>query len=116
MIIQYLKTKIMNLGLYSSSQIAAELSSRLRKHRIAQKFTQAELASRVGVSKATIVNMEAGKNVSFETVIAVVQVLGLAIQLEELFLYQPRTIEELERISTLPQRVRSPKASHGSED
>jgi transcriptional regulator with XRE-family HTH domain len=40
----------MNLGLYSSSQIAVELSSRLRKHRIAQKFTQAELASRVGVT------------------------------------------------------------------
>lgn len=112
----------MSLGLYSPSQIAVELSSRLRKHRIAQQFTQAELASRVGVSKATIVNMEAGRNVSFETVIAVVQVLGLAVQLEELFLYQPITIKDLERMATLPQRVRSSKspgsskASHGSED
>lgn len=104
----------MLLGLISPSQVAAELSSRLRKHRIAQKFTQAELASRVGVSKATIVNMEAGKNVAFETVIAVVQVLGLAVQLEELFVYRPRTIADLEKISGLPQRVRSSKASRGS--
>lgn len=104
----------MILGLYSPSQIAAELSSRLRKHRIAQKFTQAELAGRVGVSKATIVNMEAGKNVAFETVIAVVQVLGLAVQLEDLFVYRPRTIEDLEKISDLPQRVRSSKASRGA--
>ncbi len=104
----------MILGLCSPSQIAAELSSRLRKHRIAQKFTQAELASRVGVSKATIVNMEAGKNVAFETVIAVVQVLGLAVQLEDLFVYRPRTIEDLEKISDLPQRVRTSKASRGS--
>ncbi|MCD2165206.1 MULTISPECIES: helix-turn-helix transcriptional regulator [Comamonas] len=99
----------MNLGLYAPAQIAAELAGRLRKHRIAQGFTQAELASRVGVSKATVLNLETGKNVSFETVIAVVQVLGLAIQLEDLFIYQPRTIADLEKAAALPLRVRHPK-------
>lgn len=103
----------MVLGLYPPAHIASALTARLRQHRIAQNFTQAELSARVGVSKATVVNLEAGKNVSFETVVAVVQVLGLAVELDDLFLYAPKTIADLEKAAALPTRVRKPKAFYG---
>ena len=74
------------------------------------------MAARVGVSKATVVNLEAGKNVSFETVIAVVQVLGLAVELDDLFLYAPKTIADLEKTAALPTRVRKLKAFYGPKD
>ena len=84
-----------------------ELGARLKAHRIACRYTQAELARRVGVQASTISNLEKGGNTSFLTVVAVAQVLGLGEQLDPLFEYIPASIAALEQAEKMPKRVRA---------
>jgi transcriptional regulator with XRE-family HTH domain len=47
-------------------------------------MTQADVATRAGISVNTVSNLEAGRNVSFENLVRVAMVLGRLKELEEL--------------------------------
>ncbi|SNX46744.1 Helix-turn-helix [Acinetobacter puyangensis] len=48
----------------TSSEVVRLLCDRLRKERLNQQMTQAEVAQRAGVGVNTVSNLEAGKNIS----------------------------------------------------
>lgn len=89
-------------------EIVKLLCERLRQMRIAQQMTQAELAGRAGVSVNTVSNMEAGRNIAFESVVRIAMVLGRGKELEELFKPQLNTLDDLRRYeeSTSRQRIK----------
>ncbi|GAA5004645.1 hypothetical protein GCM10023206_09070 [Acinetobacter puyangensis] len=54
----------MDLFMKTSSEVVRLLCDRLRKERLNQQMTQAEVAQRAGVGVNTVSNLEAGKNIS----------------------------------------------------
>lgn len=85
----------MELIFATPNEIVKALCERLRKERLAQQLTQADVAARAGISANTVSNLEAGKNVAFENVVRVAMLLGRASELEALF--KPR-LESLDDI------------------
>ena len=49
---------MLDFGLATSRELAAELGARLRASRLAQNISQAELASRASISEGTVKNIE----------------------------------------------------------
>lgn len=80
-----LRSNILELTFASSNEIVRALCERLRKERLAQQLTQADVAARAGISANTVSNLEAGKNVAFENVVRIAMLLGRANELEALF-------------------------------
>lgn len=102
----------MDLNFKKPDEIVKSLSERLRQERIRRQFTQAELAQRAGVGVNTVSNLEAGRNVGFEVVVRVAMVLGLARELENLFLPQLESLDDLRRFEASASRQRIRKRSH----
>lgn len=70
----------MVLGNMSPAAIAEELGYRLKQARLNADLTQAEVASRTGLNRRTILNAEKGK-VQLENFVAILVSLGMADQL-----------------------------------
>jgi len=102
----------MDLNFKKPVEIVKSLCERLRQERIRRQFTQAELAQRAGVGVNTVSNLEAGRNVGFEVVVRVAMVLGLARELENLFLPQLESLDDLRRFEASASRQRIRKRSH----
>jgi len=102
----------MDLNFKKPDEIVKSLCERLRQERIRRQFTQAELAQRAGVGVNTVSNLEAGRNVGFEVVVRVAMVLGLARELENLFLPQLESLDDLRRLEASASRQRIRKRSH----
>lgn len=102
----------MDLDFKKPDEIVKSLCERLRQERIRRQFTQAELAQRAGVGVNTVSNLEAGRNVGFEVVVRVAMVLGLARELENLFLPQLESLDDLRRFEASASRQRIRKRSH----
>jgi len=64
----------------SPAVIAEELGNRLKQARLNADLTQAEVASRTGLNRRTILNAEKGK-VQLENFVAILVALGMADQL-----------------------------------
>ncbi|MCV4265617.1 helix-turn-helix domain-containing protein [Pseudomonas capsici] len=86
---------MMELGFRRPDELVKLLCERLRKERLVQQMTQADVAARAGIGVNTVSNMEAGRNVAFESIVRVAMVLGRIGELEGLF--QPR-LESLDDI------------------
>jgi transcriptional regulator with XRE-family HTH domain len=99
---------IMDIILSTCQEILKELGGRLRTQRLAQGLTQAALADMAGVSVGTVKTLERCGVSSFETVIRVVQALGLAEQLQALFELQRRSIAQMEQ-AQYALRLRAPR-------
>lgn len=56
----------MDLKFKKPEEVVTSLCERLRKERLYLEMTQADVATRAGVSVNTVSNLEAGRNVSFE--------------------------------------------------
>ena len=65
----------------SPAAIAEELGNRLKQARLNADITQAELASRTGLNRRTILNAEKG-NVSLKNLVAILVSLEMADQLD----------------------------------
>ena len=64
--------------------ILTELGSNLARHRLDQNLTQADLAREAGISKRTVVRLEAGESTQLTNLVRVLRVLGLAGHLDAL--------------------------------
>jgi DNA-binding XRE family transcriptional regulator len=100
----------LDFGFAFEQEICLELGARLKAHRLSQKMRQQDLASRAGLSRATVNGLESRGNCTLLTFIQVVQVLGLESELQNLFkLSAPQSIADMEARAK-PARKRAPAA------
>ncbi len=60
----------------TDDELLAELGTRLRAYRLQQNLSVAEVASRAGLNRNTVLNAESGKNPRLGTVIRLLRVYG----------------------------------------
>ena len=84
-----------------------EIGTRLRSHRLAAGWTQAELAERAGLSVSTLKLLERTGKGSLQRLARVAVALNLDGELRELF-RESRTMESLEAVERM-QRKRAPR-------
>src|SRR3990167_3807458 len=99
---------IMDFACATCNEILQELGTRLRAQRLAQGLRQTELAAMAGVSAGTVKTLERSGVSSLETVIRVVQALGLTDALQSLFELQHQSIAQMEKADQ-SRRVRAPR-------
>ena len=85
-----------DFSIATSDQIQFALCQRLEKIRLMRNMTQARLAQEAGLSQRTIIGLERGEGVSFDTFIRVLIALGIQQNLESL-LPDP-TIRPIDRV------------------
>ena len=66
----------MSLIQLTDPEILTEIGRRLRRYRLQQNLTQADLARAAGVGTRTIHNVERGQDTQLSTVIGILRVLG----------------------------------------
>jgi HTH-type transcriptional regulator/antitoxin HipB len=64
----------------SSAFTSSELGGQLRGERRALGLTQQQLASRVGIARQTLIDLEQGKNVSLQVLMCVLGGLGKGLK------------------------------------
>lgn len=106
---------MMDLTLSKPDEIVKLLCSRLRKERLAQQMTQAEVAARAGIGVNTVSNLESGRNVGFENLVKVAMVLGRVNELEALFSPKVDSLDDLLRYEESATRQRVKKGIHHGE-
>lgn len=101
----------MDLIFSKPDEVVKRLCDRLRKERLLKQMTQLEVAARAGVGVNTVSNLEAGRNVGFETFIRVAMVLGRLDELDELFKPKVESLDDILRYeeSTRRQRIKKKK-------
>ncbi len=99
----------MTLTLASIDETLTLLGARLRAQRLAQGLPQRELAHMAGLSLGAVRKLEASGQCSLETLIRVVQALGLAGELEDLFVLKRQSIAQMEQAEAVGQRQRAPR-------
>lgn len=97
----------MTLSLASLNEIVQALGRRLRAQRLAQGLTQSELAQMAGLSLGALRQLEGTGQSSLETLIRVVQALGLVQDLEDLFVLQRQSIAQMEQAEAANLRQRA---------
>ncbi|BEO22629.1 helix-turn-helix domain-containing protein [Serratia nevei] len=102
---------MLDLSFSKPSEIVKLLCERLRTERLALQMTQVDVAARAGVGANTVSNLEAGRNVSFETVVRVAMVLGRSKEFEGLFLPKLDSLEDILRYEESAKRKRTKKGT-----
>ena len=97
----------MDLIFTKPSEVVELLCQRLRKERLAQQMTQAEVAARAGVGVNTLSNLENGQNTSFETLVHIAMVLGRVKELEALFQPKLDSLDDVMRYEDSAKRHRA---------
>lgn len=100
----------MDFTFATHEEILAQLGGRLRARRLAQGLTQTALADMAGISAGTVKTLERCGISSFETVIRIVQALGLTDQLQGLFEVEQRSIAQMEQAAQFS-RQRAPRST-----
>lgn len=101
----------MSFNLASTAEILRALGSRLRIQRLAQGLPQRELAQMAGLSLGALRKLEGSGQSSLETLIRVTQALGLAGELEDLFVLRRQSIAQMAQAESAGQRQRAPRRS-----
>ncbi len=92
-----------------ANEILQALGQRMRMQRLAQGLTQRELAQMAGLSLGALRKLESSGQSSLETLVRVVQALGLVGELEDLFVLKRQSIAQMEQAETAGQRQRAPR-------
>jgi len=79
---------MMNLENMGNEVIQATLGKRLKRERLNQNITQAELAKQAGISRRTLVAAEKGEGTTLLTLIRLLRGLGKLAQLDQ-FMPEP---------------------------
>ena len=95
--------------LSTATEILSTLGSRLRAQRLAQGFSQRDLAQMAGLSLGALRKLEHDGQCSLETLIRVVLALGLVEELEDLFVLKRQSIAQMEQAEAARQRQRAPR-------
>jgi transcriptional regulator with XRE-family HTH domain len=97
----------------TNKQLLKRLGLRMKEKRVNNAYlTQKELAERSGVSPMTVAGMEAGRNISLETFVAILRALDELTAIYELFIapepLRPSVQRKLDKIKAkgVRQRVR----------
>ena len=109
--LQLWNSTMLDLAFSTPDEIVRRLCERLRTERLALQMTQADVAGRAGVGINTVSNLEAGKNVGFESVVRVAMVLGMSKELEGLFLPKLDSLEDIRRYEDGAKRQRIKRKS-----
>jgi len=99
----------MTFALATANEILLTVGQRLRLQRLAQGLAQRELAQMAGLSLGTLRKLESSGQCTLETVVRVVQSLGLVDELEHLFVLKRPSIAQMERAELATQRQRAPR-------
>lgn len=102
---------MLDLAFSTPEEVVKRLCERLRTERLVQGMTQSDLAGRAGVGVNTLSNLEAGRNVGFETVVRVAMVLGRVKELESLFLPRLESLDDIRRYEGTARRQRARRRS-----
>jgi transcriptional regulator with XRE-family HTH domain len=95
------------LTLTGPTETAKALAARIRAHRLLRGWTQNTLAQRAGVTAASYRRFERTGKASLELVLKVAHALARLDEFDQLLRPPPaRSIEELERKTTMPTRKR----------
>jgi len=62
---------------------ASDLATAIRRERKAQKLKQEDLAKRAGITRQTVIDLEAGKNTTVYVLMGVIAALGKALQVTD---------------------------------
>lgn len=95
----------------SAKRISEQLGERLKQARLNRNITQEHIAQQIGVSRRTVINAEKGQ-VTLENLVAILQQLGLASQLDSFLSVQPLSPVQLMKL----QGARRQRASGQGED
>lgn len=82
---------------FSAKQISEQLGERLKQARLNRNITQEHIARQIGVSRRTVINAEKGQ-VTLENLVSILQVLGLASQLDSFLPAQPLSPVQLMKL------------------
>ena len=93
------------LSLKSATEIAGELAQRVRGRRLQRGWTQVELARRAGVQPATYVLFERTGRASLIRLLKILDVLGLADELDSIGRHEDLSGMSLAQIAP-PERKR----------
>lgn len=104
----------MDLILSKPSEVIKLLCTRLRTERLARQMTQAEVAVRGGIGVNTLSNLEAGRNVAFDSVVRVAMVLGRLDELESLFKPKLDSLDDIARYENSLRRQRIKKKTQNA--
>jgi transcriptional regulator with XRE-family HTH domain len=66
----------------TDAAVLAELGDRLKRHRLARNWTQAEMAAEAGIGQATLQRAERGESVQMTSMIKLLRVLELLAGLD----------------------------------
>lgn len=99
---------MLDFGFASEQEARVELCQRLRARRLIQGLSQAELAERAGISVSTVKLIENKGQCTLENFMRIVIGLGLAGELQALFVYNPKSIAQMEQAAQA-NRVRAPR-------
>lgn len=99
----------MSLILAPSSEVLLALGQRMRAQRLAQGMPQRELAQMAGLSLGALRKLESSGQSSLETLVRVVQALGLVSELEDLFVLERQSIAQMEKADAASLRQRAPR-------
>ena len=100
-------------GYENNAGIMAELGQRIKDTRIAMNYTQTEMEEQSGVALRTILRIEKGESVNFESILNVLRVLGALPNLE--LLLPEQTVKPTDLADQKPKRKRVTKPRMNSE-
>ena len=99
---------MLNFSLASFDEISSELGTRLKALRLAQGLQQTELATRAGVSRYVVQELEGYGKCTLMSLLRIVQALGRVSDLQGLFTLKVNSIAQMEQAEGA-RRVRAPR-------
>lgn len=99
---------MLDFKLSSFDEMAGELGARLKALRLVQGLQQTELATRAGVSRFVVQELENSGKGTLISWLRIVQTLGRESELQDLFQIHVRSILEMERAERA-KRQRAPR-------